>query len=128
MIGWGIAALVVIAVPAVAILVWVIREQQSARRRRRFLERHKERSVSGIRERVKREREDERLANADTQIFPAVPLDEVPTQPLPKVPPLPRRRRPYVNRPPTPWPRKKTAERPDQKLMQRILDRLERLE
>ena len=128
MTGWGVAALVVVAVPLVAVAVWVVREQRSARRRRRFLERHKELSVSGIRERVARERAAEDLARAPTQVLPVISPDDVPTAPLPKVPPLPRRKRPYVERRPTPWQRQALGERPDTELMQRILDGLRRLE
>jgi hypothetical protein len=101
---WGLFSLVVVAVPLVAVLVWVYREQESSRRRRRFLRRYPQRSVAGIRERVKREREAERLAHADTQVIPAIPPDDVATEPIPQVPPLPRRRRPSIDRRPTPWP------------------------
>lgn len=125
---WGLFSLVVVAVPLVAVLVWVYREQESSRRRRRFLRHYPQRSVAGIRERVKREREDERIANADTQVLPAIPPDDVPTQPFPAYVPLPRRKRPYVDRPPTPWPRQDPDQRPDATFMQRILDGLKRLD
>jgi len=128
MTWWGVAALVVLAVPCVALVVWVVREQRSARRRRRFLERHKERSVAGIRERVTHEREVERIANADTQVLPAISPDNVPTQPLPAYIPLPQRKRPHVERRPTPWPRQRYANQPDKEVMQRILYGLKRLE
>ncbi|WP_329051219.1 hypothetical protein OG738_03760 [Amycolatopsis sp. NBC_01488] len=129
--GLGLAALVVVAVPLIAVAVWVIRELRSAQRRRRFLAKHRNRSVAGIRERVERERAEERAAQADTEVFPVVMPDDVPTTVLPTVRPepppvMPQRVRRYVRRP-SPRPRKPLP-RPETELMQRILDGLKRLD
>lgn len=124
--GWGLFALVVIAVLVVVVVVWFGTEYFSARTRRRFLAQYADRSVAGIQARVEGEREQERVSRADTEVLPVVPADEVPTEVLPAVSPLPRRKRPYVGRPPTPYPRK-PAQRPEVELMQRVLDGLKRL-
>ena len=85
-------------------------------------------SVAAIVARVTRERAAEAFARAPTELLPVISPDDVPTQPLPAYVPLPRRRRPYVERRPTPWPRQDLDQRPEPELMQRVLDRLKRLE
>lgn len=120
--GWGIGALVVLAVPCVVMLVWIVREQRSVMRRQRFLARHRERSVAGIQARVERERQDERNAAADTQVLPVVR----PGWP-PEPPPMPKRVRRYTTGRPTPYPRRPLAQ-PDAELMGRVLGGLRKLE
>lgn len=126
MLAWGLFSLVVVAVPLVALLVWVYREQESSRRRRKFLRRYPQRSVTGIRERVARE-----LATEDTHVIPKVPHGPLPPDRLQEgkftgVLPLPTRVCRYVQSP-TPYPRR-LQKGPDTQLMQRILNGLKRLE
>lgn len=124
--AWGLFALVVIAVPVVALLVWVYREQQSSRRRREFLRRYPQHSVSGIRKRVARE-----VASEVTHEIPKVLRGPLPPDPMQDgrftgYLPLPRRVRGYVQHP-TPYPRR-PPESPDIELMQRILNGLRDLD
>ncbi|WP_326946665.1 hypothetical protein OG439_46295 [Amycolatopsis sp. NBC_01307] len=125
MIGWGIFSLVVVAVPLVAVAVWVYGEQRSSRQRRKFLQRYKQRSVAGIRSRVEQE-----LATEDTQVMPKIPREPLAPDPLQDghisgYLPLPKRVRGY-GRKPTPYPRM-PAPPPEDELMRRILDGLKRL-
>jgi hypothetical protein len=120
--GWGIAALVVLAVPCVVTLVWIVREQRSAKRWERLLARHQERSVAGIQARVEREREEERNATADTQVLPVL-WPARPPEPLQ----MPKRVRRYPTGRPTPYPRRPLT-RPDADLMGRVLGGLRELE
>jgi hypothetical protein len=117
--GWGIFAIAALTVPSTVIISWFSHEQLSARTRKKFLERNAERSVDGIRERVEREREDERISSEDTQFIAAVQLIVAPAETV-----KPRRVRPYANYPPSPHP---PLERPGEDSMQRILDGLHRL-
>jgi hypothetical protein len=121
--AWGVFALIAIAVPTVAVLVWVLREQQSARTRRKFLARNPHFSVSGIQERVERERADEALRGEDTEVI------DVPTEVIPVIP---SRQRRYIKNPPSPYPREpknpKALSPPEQRLMQSVIDGLKRLE
>ncbi|MEC3976223.1 hypothetical protein [Amycolatopsis sp. H20-H5] len=84
-------------------------------------------SVRAISARLAEEETHVQLTAADTEVLPAVALDDLPTEVLPVVPSLPNRKRPYVRQRPTPWPRRPVAVRPEQELMQRILDGLHRL-
>lgn len=65
--GWAIFCSAVVAVPLIAVTVWALSEQASSRRRKRFLRRYSQRSVSGIRNRVEKE-----LAFEDTHVLPKV--------------------------------------------------------
>lgn len=56
MASWGIFATVVIAVPVIALIIWIGREQASIRRQKKFLRRYDHRSVPGIRKRIEHER------------------------------------------------------------------------
>ncbi|MEA5366449.1 hypothetical protein VA596_43445 [Amycolatopsis sp., V23-08] len=56
------------AVPLVVLLVWIYREQESNRRRRKFLRRYPQRSVTSIRKRVECE-----LSIEDTHVIPKLP-------------------------------------------------------
>src|SRR4051812_44914487 len=107
-------------------LVWVLVLLVSDRRYNRRVRSRPERTVAGIRERVKGERADADVAGAPTEVLPRVqpaPADEPPEQ-LP--PALPKRSRPHAQRP-TPYPRK-PHQRPDAGLARRVLDGLRNLD
>lgn len=119
--GGALAVLVVIAVPLVCVVVLLVSDTRHNRRVRA----RPERTVAGIRERVKGERAEADAASAPTEVLPRIqpaPADE-PTQPLPPV--LPKRSRPDAQRP-TPYPRK-PHQRPEAELAQRVLDGLQNL-
>ncbi|WP_414940149.1 hypothetical protein [Amycolatopsis sp. cmx-11-51] len=116
----------VLTVLVSVVAVWFGKEKASDRRRKRFLARHRERSVKGIAARIAKEREQERVAHADTEVFPVVPPADDPTEQFPPAVPLPKRVRGYVRRAPTPYPRK-PLNQPDPALMQRVLEGLQGL-
>ncbi|MEC3980413.1 hypothetical protein [Amycolatopsis sp. H20-H5] len=87
-------------------------------------------SVRAISARLVEEESHEQLAVANTEILPALPVDDVPTEVFPAVaalPPLPCRKRPYVEQQPTPWKRHAAVSSPDPVLMRRVLEGLRRL-
>lgn len=75
--GWALFSLAIVAVPAVAAVIWILNEQASNRRRQKFLQCHEQRSVSGIRNRIERE-----LANEDTHVMPRVHRGPLAPDPL----------------------------------------------
>jgi hypothetical protein len=120
--GGALAVLIVMAVP----LVWVVVLLASDRRHNRRVRSRPERTVAGIRERVKGERAEAEAASAPTEVLPRIQpaLADEATEPLPPV--LPKRLRPYAQRP-TPYPRK-PHQRPEAELAQRVLDGLRNLD
>ncbi len=118
--GGVLAVLVVVAMPVVLVVVLLVSDAKHNRRVRA----RPERTVAGIRARVRGERAEDEAASASTQVLPRIPpLDDEPTEPLPIV--LPKRSRPYVQRP-TPYPRRPQVW-PKGELMQRVLDGLRNL-
>jgi hypothetical protein len=116
--GGVLAVLVVMAVPVVLIIALLVGD---ARHNRRVRSRP-ERTVAGIRGRVKHENAEADAANAPTEVLPVIqpaPADE-PTEPLPTV--VPKRPRPYVGKP-APYPRRSLSSPPTD-LMARVLRRL----
>ncbi len=118
--GWGLFSLVVVAVPVVAIAVWVYSEHESNRRRRKFLRRYRQRSVAGIRRRVERD-----LATEITHVMPKLPRSPLQPDPLQDGQftgdlSLPKRIRGYTRKP-IPHPR------PDTDVMRRVIEGLRRL-
>ncbi len=119
--GGALAVLVVMAVP----LVWIVVLLMGDARYNRRVHSRPERTVAGIRDRVKSERAAVDAASAPTEVLPRIqpaPADE-PTEPLPPV--LPKRSRLDGQRP-TPYPRK-PHQRPDGELARRVLDGLRQL-
>jgi hypothetical protein len=120
--GEALAVLVVMAVLLVCVVVLLVSDARHNRRVRA----RPERTVAGIRERVKGERADADAASAPTEVLPRIqpaPADE-PTEQLP--PALPKRSRPYAQRP-TPYPRK-PHQRPEAELARRVLEGLRNLD
>jgi hypothetical protein len=120
--GGALAVLVVMAVLLVCVVVLLVSD---ARHNRRVRSRP-ERTVAGIRERVKGERADADAASARTVVLPRIQpaLADEPTEPLRPV--LPKRSRPYPQRP-TPYPRK-PHQRPEAELARRVLEGLRNLD
>lgn len=75
--GWALFSSVVVAVPLIAVAVWAFNEQASSRRRRKFLQRYSQRSVSGIRNRIEQE-----LSAEDTHTIPKIQAGTLPPDPL----------------------------------------------
>lgn len=126
MVVSGLVSLVVLAGLMVVLLVWVHRERESSHRRRKFLRRFQQESVSSVRTRVARD-----LADEDTHVIPKVPRGRLPPDPLQEgkfsgLLPLPRRVRRYVQRPVQRA--SNPAVRPETELMQRILNGLRNLD
>ena len=120
--GGVLAVLVVMAIP----LVWAIVLVVSDSRHNRRVRARPERTVAGIRERVKDERAEADTASAPTEVLPRIQpaaADE-PTKPL--LPVLPTRPRPHAQRP-TPYPRT-PRQQPETELVQRVLDGLRNLD
>src|SRR5947207_11415186 len=124
---WGVYALVVVAVPMVSATCVLVTGWWKRRRRKRLIaSQQRDWSVAAICVRVERERADADLAQAPTELLPAVPrsVDDRPTDRLPRLkPPLPRR---YV-RPRSALPARRPPDRPDQALLQRVLEGLRQL-
>lgn len=116
--GGVLAVLVIMAIPVVLVVVLLVSD---ARHNRRVRSRP-ERTVAGIRRRVKHENAEAEAASAPTEVLPRIqlaPADE-PTVPLPQV--LPKRPRRYVQRP-TPYPRRPRSS-PPAELAARVLQGL----
>lgn len=119
--GGVLAVLVVMAVPVVWVLLVLISDAWHNRRVRA----RPERTVAGIRGRIKRENAEADFANAPTEVLPVIQpawADE-PTVELPPV--LPKRTRPYVDKP-TPY-RRRPLSPPPAELAARVLQGLRNL-
>jgi hypothetical protein len=93
--GWALLVLVVMAIP----VVWVIGIIVSDARHNRRVRANPDRTVNGIRQRVRREQAAAEAMDAPTEVLPVIqlaPADE-PTVELPPV--LPKRTRPSAERP-----------------------------
>lgn len=100
MTGWGAYALTILATLVLLILCWSVADRRKARRRARFIARHKpDWSVSAIPERVEQERPEEDAAKAPTELLPAIrpKPDQPPTGPR-QASTWPNRSRRYVRR------------------------------
>jgi hypothetical protein len=74
---WARFSLVVVVVPLIAVLIWVLNEQEAGRRRRKFLQRYEQRSVDGIHTRVGKER-----ATEKTHVMPRIEQGPLAPDPL----------------------------------------------
>ncbi|MEU4517359.1 hypothetical protein AB0F52_01420 [Amycolatopsis sp. NPDC024027] len=117
-----LAVLVVIAIPVVLVIVLLVSDARHNRRVRS----QPERTVAGIRGRVKRENAAAEAANAPTEVLPVIqpaPADKA-TVELPPL--LPKRTRPYVGKP-KPYPRHSLSS-PPADLAARVLQGLRDLD